>query len=56
MDGQGRDRYRCCAIAIGIALLQQVAVTSLKYTPPNFAQKKVQCTSLEANDNFEKRN
>lgn len=27
-------------------------MTSLKYTPLNFAQKKVQCTSLEANDNF----
>ena len=40
MDGQGRGRYRRRAIAIGIVLLLQVAVTSLKYTPLNVAQKK----------------
>ena len=35
MDGQGRDRYRRCAIAIGIADL----VKPWHYRKLNFAQK-----------------
>ena len=43
-----RYSYRHCFATTGSCDVTQ--------TPLNFAQKKVQCTSLEANDNFEKRN